>query len=260
MNEIRVRPRHIVAWPALLLSMSCQSDSDNRLEVKQALEVPAPDVSANCYDIGGAHDGGRVCWSDACGNGVCLVERTTPEFRAATQMGFRCVGAAGERICVDRRDGVGAFVCQQERCVQPYPRVPDAGEWWCADAGGAQLCLRRHTASGVAHNQPDVGFRCGEREIHGKRTGELLCIDYAPDFPDGHASDWSCHYQSETSLERVCQRKATRPLAARCNANAPCSAGTRCISGHCVPYADKPTCWLDADCDSRRCRLGACLQ
>ena len=259
MNETRVRTHHAVTWPALLLSMSCQSDSGKQLEATRALSVPAADLSATCYDVGGAHDGARVCRSDACKNGVCLVKRTTPEIRATTEMGFRCVGSLQERLCFDRRDGVGAFACEQERCVQPYPRVPDASEWWCADAGGAQLCLRRHTASGVRLDRPEAGFLCGERKTRGKRTGEMLCIDYAPDFPDGHAGHWSCHYQSEPRLERVCLRETTRALGAECNADAPCIAGNRCISGHCVPYVDKPNCWLDADCESRRCRLGACL-
>ncbi len=248
-----------MAWSALLLSTSCQSKPDEQLEVKRALEVPAPDVSADCYDIGGAHDGARICWSDACSHGLCVVKQTTPKVHASTPMGFRCVGALNERHCFDRRDGVGAFACEGERCVQPYPRVPNADEWWCADATGAQLCLRRHAASGIAPHRPQAGFRCGEREVQGKRTGAWLCIDYAPDFPDGHSSRWSCHYRSEPKLERICERKATRALAAECDDQVPCSAGTRCISGRCIPYVDKPHCWLDTDCKSRRCRLGACL-
>lgn len=34
----------------------------------------------------------------------------------------------------------GKVGCQGDTCVQPYPLLPDSGEWRCADEDGAGIC------------------------------------------------------------------------------------------------------------------------
>lgn len=244
---------------ALLILSGCEPADTVEPERVSQLSVRAPDLSENCHDLGGARPGARVCWGGTCPEGEsCLVERTVPPFAAESAMGWRCVGAGLERSCVDRSAGVGVFSCSGARCVQRQPRVPDAHEWSCADALGAQLCLRESRASGVPQTQTVPGFLCGERSIEGKRSGQALCIDFSPDFPDGRAAHWDCRYEGQPSLSRICTKKPTRGIGAACDSERPCPGGAVCARGHCVPGPPKLSCWLDTDCASRRCHFGTC--
>lgn len=244
---------------ALLSLCACEPAATSEPVRVDQLHVRAPDLSDDCHDLGGARAGARVCWGGACPKGEsCLVERPLPPFEAESPMGWRCVGAGLERSCIARSKGVGAFFCSGERCVQHQPRVPDAHEWSCADALGAQLCLREARASGLLETQTLPGFVCGERSIQGQRTGQALCIDFSPDFPDGHAEHWDCRYEGAPSLGRICTRKRTRGLGAACDGERRCPSGAVCARGHCVPGPPKLSCWLDSDCASRRCLLGTC--
>ena len=239
--------------------LGCRPERSDAIETSVDLVTVAPDVSDDCRDIGGAVDGARVCWSRDCPNGACRVERTLPAFEASTPMGWRCVGARNQRRCSDRNDDTSPFSCDAKRCTQPHPRVPDTNEWSCSDAAGATLCLERAPAAGVVRAQVDPGFVCGQRSVQGKATAERLCLDLGPDFPDGRAAGWSCHYEAEPRLTRVCIARPTAALGAACRAPLGCPRGTRCASEVCVPEAAYPTCWLDADCKTGHCRLGSCV-
>lgn len=221
--------------------------------------IPSPDVAGECRDVGGAIDAARACWSDACPQGVCRVERALPGFAASTPLGFRCIGEREQRRCIDRADEAPAFACDGSRCRQLYPRVPDANEWACADAQGATLCRELAPAAGVVSGAVDPGFVCGERSVGDASRRERLCLDLSPDFPNGIAHDWSCHYEAEPRLTRVCVARPTPALGGPCRSPEECPAGARCSQGSCLPGRPRPTCWLDADCKGGHCRFGSCV-
>jgi hypothetical protein len=244
----------------LLIMGACQEQASQKTitQVSHQLIVRAPDTSNDCYDLAGEPPGLRVCYSSSLSNKVDLVARTLPSFDASTRLGWRCVGSGAARHCYDRAQDVGAFECSERRCVQEHPRVPDANEWFCSDAHGGQLCLMQAPAAGVSIGKPTAGYVCGNRKIGKQVTGQSLCLDLSPDFPDSDATGWSCHYEGDPSLRRICIKKSVRGLGAQCSQSAGCSLGTVCQSGHCVPGHPKPTCWLDDDCEGRPCRAGSC--
>jgi hypothetical protein len=173
-------------------------------------------------------------------------------------MGFRCFGSGRDRSCVDRRADAGPFHCEGGRCVQRHPRVPDVNEWSCADAQGAALCLETARVAGVVPGAVTPGFLCGERRVRGKPTGERLCLDWSPDFPNGKAGAFSCHYEGEPSLQRICVERPNAALGVRCESS--CDRGLRCTAGRCLPASPKLECWLDTDCQSGQCRFGTCVE
>ena len=258
-GPVRARWLQIGALALSGLILGCRSERSLASETSADLVTIAPDVSDDCRDVGGAVDGARVCWSFDCPNGSCRVERTLPAFAAGSPMGWRCVGAGQERRCTDRKDDASPFSCDKGRCTQQHPRVPDTSEWSCADAAGAALCLERAPAAGVVRAKVDPGFVCGQRSIPGKAPAERVCLDLDPDFPDGRAAGWNCHYEAEPRLARVCLARPTAAVGGACSPPLGCPPGTSCANDVCVPRAAPPTCWLDVDCKTGHCRLGSCV-
>ncbi len=128
------------------------------------------------------------------------------------------------------------FVCQGSTCRQAHPRLPDTGEWRCAERDGVAWCAGGEPAAGVVAGPADPSFRCAPRFGH---ESERVCIARHPDYPGGQPSLQSCWYAQEAGVSRHCgpARSASRaPLAERA----------------------LPACWLDADCSSRACDRGAC--
>lgn len=218
----------------------------------------ARDATSSCADLTDL----RVCWDEAkraCPEGICVAPLPLPRDPAPSALGWRCSGSGNERTCRDRQKGVGPFAREGELWVQRHPRMPDDGEWSCGEMGGAVVCSGGDAPAGVAGNVFDVAWFCGLRR---KTAGnERVCVDFAPDFPDGHAHGWKCRYASDRAGARVCERDPDgHQLGDACSAAAPCLDGVRCIAGRCVPERPEPSCAFDRDCESGVCRLGTCRE
>jgi hypothetical protein len=204
----------------------------------------------------------RVCWDasrKSCPNGICVAPLPAPSERAPSALGWRCAGSGAARTCRDRQAGVGAFARDGEVWLQRHPRLPDDGEWSCSEMGGAVICSGGDAPAGVASNVADVAWFCGRRR--GAAGAERVCVDFAPDFPDGHAQAWRCRYASEHGTSRVCERdRGVHQLGDECRAASPCLDGVRCIEGRCVPERPEPSCAFDRDCGTGVCRLGTCRE
>jgi hypothetical protein len=149
------------------------------------------------------------------------------------------------------------FACGPELCVQSHPRLPDSGEWRCAEAGRVVWCAGGEPAAGVAPAPPEPGYRCGQR--FGGGPSERICIDEHPDYPPPHAARNRCSFAQERGIARVCKPGAvdeSRPLAAA--ALPACWLDKDCRSGAC----DRGTCRCatDQDCEAGVCRLGVCAE
>jgi hypothetical protein len=183
--------------------------------------------------------------------------------------------------------GAPPFACAAASCEQRHPRLPDDGEWTCADASGATICVGGERAAGVAPAPGDPRWRCGGRRdgnpgrvpepsreglrsasrassTRGGATrdalGTRVCVDAAPDLPDGARAAWRCRFVNEPPVRRVCARDDSGGwrLGAACDARRPCAAGSPCVEGRCtLPHAP-PDCWLDGDCSGGACRFGRC--
>jgi hypothetical protein len=138
--------------------------------------------------------------------------------------------------------------------------MPDDGEWTCADAAGAAICVGGEPAAGVPPGPPDPSWRCGPRRAgRADALGARVCTDEAPDFPDGRMAGWRCRYINDPPPRRVCDRDPhARMLGEPCDAQRPCIDGGRCTAGRCVLPLSPPDCWLDGDCGGGLCRLGHC--
>jgi hypothetical protein len=150
----------------------------------------------------------------------------------------------------------GRFHCEAEQCSQPYPRLPDAGEWRCADTGGVVWCAGGEPAAGVVAGPPDPSYRCGAR--FGERR-ERVCIDEHPDYPMHGADHYVCSFAQERGTTRVCKPgspERVRPLAK--GALAACWLDRDCRSGRC----DRGTCTCDTDaaCEHGKCRAFVCTE
>ena len=239
-----------------------------RLGPGGGLVVPSRDRGTLCADVADV----RVCWGlngnhDDCSQGVCVDERKVPPLDAKSNMGWRCFRSGSERECVDRRQGVGDFRCQQGRCEQLHPRVPDDREWSCADLSGAAVCVGGDEPAGVLPATAEPGWLCGARPEDARPigrdggVGRALCVDLSADFPDGKPTGWKCRYEYEGGARRICEKgDDVHVLGDRCARDAPCIDGARCVAGKCVPDRPSPSCWLDADCESGACRFGTCLE
>jgi hypothetical protein len=195
----------------------------------------------------------RACWGSFSTHGVTAVERSLPA-RPALR-GWRCSGVGAGRVCEDRAWTSDAFTCTESVCTQRHPRLPDDGEWECAEIEGAVICRGGGPASGVVFGPPDPGFLCGGRK--GKR-GERICIDFSPDRPEP-AGMSDCRFQYEPGRPaRACRAGKEPALGKRCQAAGECPAGTVCASERCLPLAPEPECWLDADCGGGVCLLATC--
>jgi hypothetical protein len=117
---------------------------------------------------------------------------------------------------------------------QEQPRLPDTGEWRCADRGKVVWCAGGEAAAGVVSGPPDAGYRCGPR--WGTTTGERVCIDQHPDYP---GDSYECAFEQEHGMTRVCRSAAA-------------------WEGSTLAARALPACWLDRDCPSGRCDRGAC--
>lgn len=131
----------------------------------------------------------------------------------------------------------GPFSCEPGSCRQEHPRLPDAGEWRCADGGGSVWCAGGQAAAGVVAGPSDARYRCARR--WGKLRSERICIDSQPDVPREQPEMRACAFEQERGIARVCRRGA-EPVKARLPANV------------------TPACWLDRDCPSGSCDRGVC--
>jgi hypothetical protein len=255
---VRLR-RSIIAMIALALG-ACRSGP--RSSERDAWPAAAKDPTEACADLTNL----RICWSSVDDGGpstIHKVDRTLPNARPASPLGWRCSGVGAARTCVDRQRGVGAFAQNGERWLQRHPRLPDDGEWSCGEMGGAVVCSGGATAAGVAAKGSDPAWFCGKRwnGMSSAETIERVCVDFAPDFPDGSAIGWRCRYEQEQGLARVCQRNpSAHVLGDACDAGRPCLDGVRCVERKCVPERPAPSCVIDADCESTACRLGTCRE
>jgi hypothetical protein len=122
------------------------------------------------------------------------------------------------------------------------------------------VCVGGERAAGVAAGPEDAAWICGERRGQEPRDplGPRVCVDLAPDFPDGDGRRWRCRNDGASGA-RLCER-AEDPgvLGAACDRAHPCLDGALCADGRCVPARPAPSCWLDADCASGACRFGTC--
>ena len=186
------------------------------------------DRGALCADVGEV----RACW-DCEGGKPCLV---------------------GPALTNTRR--AAPFVCQGGDCVQRHPRLPDDAEWECIDQDGAVVCRGGEAAAGVIPGPPEVGWFCGTRE-QGLRGPEKVCVDFAPDRPEG-AGPWKCRSDHKQGEKRVCKQAAPKgPQLGEACGNG-CPTGATCVSDRCVPAKPQPTCWFDNECNGGVCRQGTC--
>ena len=243
------------AYAACLAVSSCGQPGANP---RHDVPVAAQDRTESCADLTES----RICWDTRgeCPNGICVAPRPVPSGRAPSPLGWRCRGRASERVCVDRRKGVGTFIREGESWVQRYPRLPDDGEWRCDEMGGATVCSGGDAPAGVAINIADAAWICGARRGPSSApTAERVCVDFSPDFPDGRAQGWRCRYASERGFVRICDRdRNAHQLDDTCDRDHPCLDGLHCIERRCVPERPEPSCAFDRDCAMGACRLGTC--
>jgi hypothetical protein len=174
-----------------------------------------------------------------------VVRRSSDPFCAwivALIGGFACSepDAAGPRVAsavapLPLREA-SAFVCEADLCLQRHPRLPDTGEWRCAEREGVVWCAGGEPAAGVVALPKARGYTCGERRKSERGRRERICVDAAPDYPSGRKGEFSCRFTERGARE--CGRKPTR---------------LRALAG-----APEPNCWLDADCEGARCDRGTC--
>jgi hypothetical protein len=238
--------------------LSLAACSPSRAARSSVVSAAANDKTDSCADLTDL----RVCWDASkktCPDGICLDPLPVPRQRAESALGWRCSGSGARRTCVDRRWGVGDFVREGDLWVQRHPRFPDDGEWSCAEMGGAVVCSGGEPPAGVAENVADVAWFCGGRRA--TSGAERICVDLAPDFPDGRAHSWRCRYASDHGASRVCERDpSAHQLGDDCSAASPCLDGLGCVDGRCVPERPEPSCAFDRDCGRGACRLGTCRE
>jgi hypothetical protein len=136
-------------------------------------------------------------------------------------------------------------VCAAGSCEQRVPRLPDDGEWECVDLDGVVVCRGGVPAAGVVAGPPDPGWTCGTRRGSGgprpaSSGPDRICVDLAPELPDGAARGWRCRFTHDHGERRLCRAD---PAAA--------------------PPAPEPlpppSCWIDPDCGAGTCRRGSCV-
>jgi hypothetical protein len=183
--------------------------------------------------------------SVGCRNGVS--EKEQPARAVSSISPLRSV------LAVPRAD---RFSCGPDQCVQSHPRLPDSGQWRCAESEQVVWCAGGEPAAGVALAPPDPGYRCGPR-FGG--ASERICIDEHPDYPPPHTGRNRCAFAQEHGVARVCRAGATndaKPLSP--GALPACWLGKDCRSGDC----DRGTCRCatDQDCERGVCHLGVCAE
>jgi hypothetical protein len=163
-------------------------------------------------------------------------------FALAALGAFAAFGCADKpspprKLPVRRTVEASPFVCAGDVCTQRHVRLPDDGEWRCAEREGVVWCAGGEQAAGVVPASAVRGYRCGERR--GASLGERVCVDASPDYPDGGAARFRCRFEQEHGVVRSCTRAASTPR--------PLSPGVA------------PNCWVDTDC-SVRCDRGSCVE
>jgi hypothetical protein len=257
------------AAPLLFALVTCASEPPATTLPAFARELASPakdgvvmNGAGDCADLGG---GLRACW-DAEGRPAELVRAPFP-VPSTSGRGFVCHGRGRERRCVDRASLSPPFRCEGTRCTQRHPRLPDEGEWECADIAGAVVCRGGEPPAGTPPGGRGRGFACGERRGPLATAKERVCVDLSPDLPEGAAPGVRCHFEGTGSLVRVCELGTERPsLGAACSRQRPCVDGARCVplagaaseEGRCAPGKPEPSCWLPRDCDAGSCRFGTC--
>jgi hypothetical protein len=235
----------------LLWLAACGQQAEPRVQPARVAVAAEADRGELCLDVADT----RACWGGACGEAGCVVPVVQPKLLTPPS-GFRCAGTGRARTCEARAEQAGPFRCADGRCVQERPRFPDNGEWDCVEIDGAVYCRKLAEAAGVQAGPLDPAFVCGPRP----RSGELVCVDFAPDpppMPEPHR----CAVRNRAGLpERVCEPRPSPRLGRTCAADAPCDASTRCVQGRCLPAWPRPGCWLDKDCAPGVCKLGSCRE
>ena len=151
----------------------------------------------------------------------------------------------------------GSFSCRAGECRQEQPRLPDTGEWRCADRGQVVWCAGGEPAAGVVKGPADPAYRCGAR--WGSSSGERVCIDAHPDYPAGQFENLRCRFEQEQGLARVCQTGETwHGATLRADALPACWLARDCPSGGCDRGAC--SCQSDAQCQAGRCQSGVCVE
>lgn len=256
-REASRRSARALAPPfALLLALNgCGRRGDGeRLHPSRLAEVAAAslDPEGLCSDFG-AH---RVCWAEACPGGVCVRPRPTPSALQNHALGYRCTGAGAARECAPRAARAPSFQCRRARCSQEQPRVPDDGEWECAELSGVVLCRGGTEPAAVVHVSADPGWLCGSRRR--AKGGDRVCLDLDPDLPD-KPSVRGCRFEIDGArMRRVCEHTEQPLLGDACSHPDLCPLGSECSHGICLPPRPSPNCWGDADCGLGQCRFGTC--
>ncbi len=165
----------------------------------------------------------------------CKQAQKSPQPRAVAS-------AASELTRLLAPRAASRFQVVDTKMRQEHPRLPDAGEWRCAERGKTVWCAGGEAAAGVVSGPPDGGYRCGPRWSN--EEGERVCIDLHPDYPDLAGSpkrdgQWQCKFEQEQGIARVCELVAP-------------------YDGPALPAQALPACWLDRDCPSGHCDRGAC--
>ncbi len=252
----RNRDQLVLALLAVLVgSWACSRDDAGRLDAERVSLSPAAadDPEGRCQDLGAF----RVCWSARCPDGICTGPRPLPAALMPLGSDLRCTGAGPARRCRPRSQLASSFHCREHRCYQEQPRLPDDGEWECADLAGIVICRGGAPAAGVAGPNVDPGWICGPRR--NSTTQERICLDLDADLPTQERSARSCRFEVlGARLRRVCESKATTRFGDPCSRDAACPEAGRCVRGVCLPPRVDPDCWNDFDCGEGRCSYGSC--
>ena len=134
----------------------------------------------------------------------------------------------------------GKLNCGPEGCEQLHPRLPDTGEWLCAERDGVVWCTGGDAAAGVVSGPPDPSYRCGPRWGANAKSSERVCIDRSPDYPPPATNvQYRCRFLQERGMARHCEPTERASIPA-------------------LPEGALPACFLDQDCPAGRCDRGAC--
>jgi hypothetical protein len=154
---------------------------------------------------------------------------------ARTDGASRRVPASDLPVAHERAPESGPFACDAGVCVQRHVRLPDDGEWRCAEQDGTVWCAGGEPAAGVVNTATDRGYVCGAR----RGSSERVCVDGAPDYPEQRRDAFRCHFESDFGVQRVGKPQTVSPRA--------------------LPSRRAPDCWLDRDCAPARCDRGYCV-
>jgi hypothetical protein len=159
-----------------------------------------------------------------------------PETHAAKAQASGAASVPSALASVLAPRAASRFVCAGDKCRQAQPRLPDTGEWRCAELGQVVWCAGGEPAAGVVSGPRAAGYRCGPRWGNGD---ERVCIDQQPDYPTDRGETFKCGFEQEHGIARVCRAEQT-------------------LARRALPERALPACWLDRDCPSGGCERGAC--